>query len=118
MTKTAEFIQSMCGGLANNGGSHFRNVLSHPAQQVAVPCLACGNPLIYVTGNQDKQTLDTGIKAMQIQSHSIKISPFLWGLKQSQPRLTGSTQHLLQLRDLAPNPFRHCYVTRLHNSMP
>ncbi len=118
MAKTTEFIQGMCGGLANNGGSHFRNVFSHPAQQVAVPCLACGNPLIYVASNQDKKTLDAGIKAMQIQSHSIKISPFLGGLKQSQPRLTGSTQHLLQLRDLAPNPLCQCYVTRLHSSMP
>lgn len=118
MAKTAEFIQGMCGGLANNGGSHFWNVFSHPAQQVAVPCLSCGNPLIYVPGNQDKQTFDAGIKAMQIQGHSIKISPFLGGLKQSHPRLTGPTQHLLQLGDFTPNPFCQCYVTRLHNSMP
>jgi hypothetical protein len=118
MTKAPEFIQRQGAILADHSRPHVGHILHHPLEQITMPGFAGWEDAIHVPGDQFKQTLKSGIKAVEIQSYGVHIRLLAWRPLRLRPSPQCPLNDVFQIRHFSANPLDQFLVDNVHSSTP
>jgi len=119
MSELAILIQPGSRVSLENGRARVGEIERHLSQEFGMPGIATQGTTIKFNGDQLKEALQAGIKAVEIEGNGIQVSVLInWLGASLLPMPLDGCQGALDLLNLSLNTLCECLVTGDHSSTP